>query len=200
MAASLSARTALGGVQLQQKARAGPARLNTQIVAAVKKVNSYDDQWTKGKDAGAGRGGLPPPPLPPAAAAATQQLDGSVRLDPVCSTGIGSVGIFLEDREKPAVNIFKQVEKKRLLSTVEKAGLLRCRGGAVLQGGCSHRDGGEEQERLDPWLWHGRRQLAPSSRTEGCLDAQCSPIPCGAPVPALTLQRGGEGWAVAVQD
>lgn len=56
MAASLSARTALGGVQLQQKARAGPARLNTQIVAAVKKVNSYDDQWTKGKAAGAGRG------------------------------------------------------------------------------------------------------------------------------------------------
>ncbi|KAI7845127.1 hypothetical protein COHA_001332 [Chlorella ohadii] len=85
MAASLSARTALGGVQLQQKARAGHARLNTQIVAAVKKVNSYDDNWSK---------------------------------------GIGSVGIFLEDREKPSVNIFKQVEKKRLLSTVEKAGLL----------------------------------------------------------------------------
>ena len=38
--------------------------------------------------------------------------------------GIGSVGLFLEDRERPSVNIFKQVEKKRLLSTVEKAGLL----------------------------------------------------------------------------
>lgn len=56
MAASLSARTALGGVQLQQKARPGPARLNTQIVAAVKKVNSYDDNWTKGKAARADRG------------------------------------------------------------------------------------------------------------------------------------------------
>jgi hypothetical protein len=43
---------------------------------------------------------------------------------PFCFPGIGSIGIFLEDREKPAVNIFKQVEKKKLLSTVEKAGLL----------------------------------------------------------------------------
>lgn len=45
----------------------------------------------------------------------------------LCSlpAGIGSVGLFLEDREKPAVNIFKQVEKKKLLSGVEKSGLLR---------------------------------------------------------------------------
>jgi hypothetical protein len=31
----------------------------------------------------------------------------------------------MEDRERPSINIFKQVEKKKLLSTVEKAGLLR---------------------------------------------------------------------------
>lgn len=38
--------------------------------------------------------------------------------------GIGSVGIFAEEREKSSVNIFKQVQKRKLLSSVEQAGLL----------------------------------------------------------------------------
>lgn len=46
------------------------------------------------------------------------------RATPGPLAGIGSVGIFLEDRERPAVNIFQQVQKKKLLTTVEKAGLL----------------------------------------------------------------------------
>ncbi len=113
MAASLSARTALGGVQLQQKARAGHARLNTQIVAAVKKVNSYDDNWSKGKAAGDNRG-LLPPPLPPAAKPVLASAC-SADLRSACPAGIGSVGIFLEDREKPSVNIFKQVGARETL-------------------------------------------------------------------------------------
>jgi hypothetical protein len=39
---------------------------------------------------------------------------------------MGTIGIFFEDREKSSVNIFKQVQNKKLLSTVEKSGLLRC--------------------------------------------------------------------------
>ncbi|KAI3429394.1 hypothetical protein D9Q98_005489 [Chlorella vulgaris] len=38
--------------------------------------------------------------------------------------GMGTIGIFFEDREKSSVNIFKQVQNKKLLSTVEKSGLL----------------------------------------------------------------------------
>lgn len=38
--------------------------------------------------------------------------------------GFGTIGLFAEDSERPGVNIFKQVQKKQLLSTVEKAGLL----------------------------------------------------------------------------
>ncbi|KAL4419605.1 hypothetical protein ABPG77_001659 [Micractinium sp. CCAP 211/92] len=84
MAAALGSRSALAG--LTQAPRTTRARVQREVVAmAVKKVNSYDEGWTK---------------------------------------GIGSVGLFLEDREKPAVNIFEQVQKKKLLTTVEQAGLL----------------------------------------------------------------------------
>jgi hypothetical protein len=34
------------------------------------------------------------------------------------------VGIFAEEREGSSVNIFRQVQKKKLLTTVEQAGLL----------------------------------------------------------------------------
>ena len=38
--------------------------------------------------------------------------------------GIGTIGLFSEDRETPGVNIFKRIEQKKLLSSVEKMGLL----------------------------------------------------------------------------
>lgn len=47
--AALSARTAFVGSSLQQQARLGRSRVATQTVAAVKKVNSYDEDWTKGE-------------------------------------------------------------------------------------------------------------------------------------------------------
>ena len=45
-------------------------------------------------------------------------------LVPRVVAGIGSVGIFAEEREGSSVNIFRQVQKKKLLTTVEQAGLL----------------------------------------------------------------------------
>ena len=42
---------------------------------------------------------------------------------PRCAAPVG-IGLFAEDREQPAVNIFKRVEQKKLLSSVEKLGLL----------------------------------------------------------------------------
>lgn len=109
MSATLTARSAFVGGKLQQQARGGRTRCATPCVAAVKKVNSYDEEWSKGalREASGASGGCRP----------------ARRCGPSLA-GIGSIGIFLEDREKPAVNIFKQVEKKKLLSTVEKAGLL----------------------------------------------------------------------------
>lgn len=45
-------------------------------------------------------------------------------LDTEWKKGFWGTGIFLEDNEKPAVNIFKKVEQKKVLSSVEKLGLL----------------------------------------------------------------------------
>ena len=53
---------------------------------------------------------------------ATQQPAAAQNL--AVHAGIGSVGIFAEEREKSSVNIFKQVQKRKLLSSVEQAGLL----------------------------------------------------------------------------
>ena len=47
--AAISARTAFAGARLQQQARSSRARVNTQTVAGVKKLNSYDEGWNKGK-------------------------------------------------------------------------------------------------------------------------------------------------------
>lgn len=60
------------------------------------------------------------PPLAAAACAPALPTSGCNALPdwPRCcpsGAGIGSVGIFLEDREKPAVNIFKQVGRRACL-------------------------------------------------------------------------------------
>lgn len=44
--------------------------------------------------------------------------------DETWKKGFFGTGLFLEDNEKPTVNIFKRVEQKKLLSNVEKLGLL----------------------------------------------------------------------------
>ncbi|EFN59966.1 hypothetical protein CHLNCDRAFT_133072 [Chlorella variabilis] len=108
-ATALSARS-FAGVQLQQDARS--LRVNKRAVcsAASKKMNSYDENWDKGDCCALGYAAFPPPP--------------PVMPMLLACFGFGTIGLFAEDREKSSVNIFKQVEKKKLLSTVEKAGLL----------------------------------------------------------------------------
>lgn len=49
MASSLATQRCTAFAGAQQRARASRSRVNTQTVAAVKKVNSYDDEWQKGE-------------------------------------------------------------------------------------------------------------------------------------------------------
>ena len=152
------ARSDFAGAALQQQQRqcsCSKRRIDFAVVAAVKKVNSYDEGWRKGMvvrclggrspagataaATGAAGGGLHtdtllgcwwPGARPPVGLSCTAHtappLHGSFPAPRslLALAGIGSMGLFQEEREQPSVNIFKQVEKKKLMSSVEKAGLL----------------------------------------------------------------------------
>lgn len=82
---ALAQRSSLAGASLVSQRPSARKSVSTVVVAATKKLNVSDPNWSK---------------------------------------GIGSLGYLLEDKEKASPNVFKQLEKKKILSSVESLGLL----------------------------------------------------------------------------
>jgi hypothetical protein len=112
-------KTSLAGSSLKAvQARRAP-RIDKCIAAATtKKVNSYDEEWSKGEE----RCRWGPVGVHPSPYLSFWTL--SRRLTPNLA-GFFTNGLFLEDKETSSTSVYKKIEKKKLLSSVEKLGLLR---------------------------------------------------------------------------